>query len=79
MVYVSANNSHAATTPGVESISVPSMSKRLVVYIRVSKTFNLLCDIVGYPHRIEVERCGRHGVCLAEQDRKEEDAMRENY
>ena len=51
------------------------MSKRLVVYIRVSKTFNLLCDIVGHPHRIEVERCGRHGVCLAEQDRKEEDAM----
>ena len=55
------------------------MSKRLVVYIRVSKTFNLLCDIVGHSHRIEVERCGRHGVCLAEQDRKEEDAMRENY
>jgi hypothetical protein len=30
--------------------------------VAVSKTFNPLSDIVGHPHRIEVEGCGRHGI-----------------
>ena len=30
--------------------------------VAVRKTFNSLCDMVGHPHRIEVQRCRWHVV-----------------